>query len=177
MTYKADLDLDSVSSRLYTSLLAAGATTTLAISSGLLYAIPYRVSKPATFVVLGVEITTLTTGNFRFGVYNDSGGVPASLKFDAGIVAMGGTAGFKSASISQLLAPGWYWLAMVSDATPTVRAIAAASALQWTGFTTGLDVTTKPGFTVAQAYGALPDPFTGGGALAAINPPRLMIGT
>lgn len=177
MTIKADLDIDPVSGRLYTSSLSAGAATTLVISSGLLYAIPYRVSKTATYVVLGIEITTNTTGNFRLGVYNDSGGVPASLKFDGGAVAMGGASGFKSVSISQILTPAWYWLAFVSDATPTCRAITASAALQWTGFTSGTDTTTKPGFTVSQAYGALPDPFTGGGALAAINPPRIMIGT
>jgi hypothetical protein len=176
MTIKADLDIDPVPGRFYTSTLAV-ANSTLAITAGVMYAIPYRVSKTATYVVLGVEITTNTAGNFRFGIYNDSGGVPGSLKLDAGIVAMGGALGFKSAVINQILAPGWYWLAFISDATPTVRAITAASALQWTGFTTGLDVTTKPGFTVAQAYGALPDPFTAGGVLAAINPPRTMIGT
>ena len=176
-TLVPDLLLDHASGRLYATPLAAGTATTVAMAANKLYSVPFLVWKPTTYTVIGLEMTSATAGNFRLGIYNDGGSdAPGTLKLDAGAVALGSAAGFKSIAISQLLNPGWYHLAVVSDAAPTVRASTAANCLQWRGFTSGTDVTTKLIYSVAFTYAALPDPFTGGGALEAIAILRLMMG-
>src|SRR5574341_647427 len=162
MTIAADTEIAHVATRLYGTPLGVGATTTVALAANRLYSVPFRVPRSTTYTAIGLEMTSSTAGNFRLGVYNDNGSdEPGSLVLDAGVVALGASAGFKQIAISQLLQPKWYHLAVVSDAAPTVRALTAANCLQWRGFTSGTDVTVKIVWSVAQAYGALRDPFTG----------------
>lgn len=165
-----------VAGRLYGTPVALGGLTTVAIAANTLYAVPFKVEQRVTLVVIGVEITSATAGNFRLGIYNDSNGVPGSLKHDAGAVAMGAAAGFKSITISVTLDPGWYWLAAVADAAPTCRASNATNARHDLGFASGTATTVAILWSVAFTYAALPDPFTGGGALATTNPLRILIG-
>lgn len=149
---------------------------TLVVTSGLLYACPIYIASPVTLTSIGVEVTAFAAGNVDLGLYVDSAGTPGALKFDAGAVSTGTSNTFKSISISQLIADaGWYWLAGVFSATPTVRALTTANSLHMLGFTSGTDTTIHTGVTVSQSYGALPNPFTGGSALATVNFPRFMV--
>ncbi len=164
--------------RLFNSSIGVGAVTTLVTSANVLYATPIFTPLAATITTIGIEVTAFATGNVHLGMYHDSAGVPGSLLFDAGAVSTGTANGFKSiGSLSQALSPGWYWLACVFDATPTVRALTAAGGMHALGFTSGTDTTIHGGWSVAFTYAALPDPFTGGGALMTTNPPRVMIQT
>lgn len=179
-TSRADLvlpgHLSQASGRVYSSPLASGALSTLALSAGTMYAAPFFVPVTTTFTTIGLEVTTLAlTKSIQLGIYTDTGSTPNALVLDAGNVSVA-TTGFKSIVISQALTPGWYWLAVISDGTPTVRAIGQTNSLPWLGFTSGTDVTMHQGWSVAQAYGALPNPFTGGGALMTTAVPRLMLG-
>lgn len=164
--------------RLFNSSLGVGGVTTVAAVANTLYATPIFTPLAATVTVIGLEITAFAAGNVRLGVYRDSNGVPGALLLDAGAVGTGTPNGFKSiGSLSQALTPGWYWLACVFDATPTVRALTASGSMHALGFTSGTDTTIHAGWSVAFTYAALPDPFTGGGALMTTNPPRVMIQT
>jgi len=167
-----------VTGRFYTSQIATGTTGTLTLAADTLYAIPFAnlTDTSVTMVTIGIEQTTSTTGNYRLGVYYDISGEPGTILFDAGSVAMGGSAGFKSIAISQTVAPGWYWLALNASVTPTVRAYNQTSCLDWLGSTSGTDTTKHPGLQVASTFGTLPDPFPGGYTLMTTNAPRVLIG-
>lgn len=161
--------------RLCGTSLGAGALTTLAVTAGVLYACPIFVSTTTTLTAIGIEVTTGATGNVKLGMYLDSSGTPGALRFDAGAVSTATPAAFKSIAISQVLTPAWYWLAGVFSATPTVRALTTANSLHLLGFSSGTDTVIHTGVSVAFSYAALPDPFTGGSTLAAVNFPRFML--
>ena len=155
--------------------LCETASTTLAVAANILYAIPFFVPVTATYTTIAIEVTTLKAGsNIRLGIYRDSGGVPGALVLDAGTVS-GGAVALVSIVIAQSLTPGWYWLAGLASDTPTVRASNISGALRMLGGLTGLDTANHVGWSVAQAYGALPNPFTAGGALLVGNAPRVML--
>lgn len=162
--------------RLYNNSLAVGATATVAHTADTLFATPVYVPATATYTVLGMEITTGASGSMRLGIYTDVGGTPSALVVDAGVVFTSTPAQFRSVTISQTLTPGWYWLASVSTAGPTVRATTATAALQLLGFSSGTDTTVHAGWSASLVYTTLPSTFTGGGSLMTTNPPRHMIG-
>ena len=167
-----------VSGRFYDSIIATGATTTLVLSVNTLYGVYFTVPKRATYVVLQLEVSSAAAAGklLRLGIYNDSDGVPGSLVLDGGTVLADAT-GSRSVVISQVLNPGGYWLAVVSDGTPTVRANNLTSGAHWHGFTSGTDVTVHMGWSVAFTFAALPTPFTAGGALMTVSAPKIQIGT
>ena len=155
--------------------LCETATTTLAIAANILYAMPFFVPTTTTYTAISIEVTTLKAGaSIQLGIYRDSGGAPGALVLDAGNVSAAAT-GLKTIVIAQTLAPGWYWTVALASDTPTVRATNTANCLRMLGGTTGLDTTNHVGWSVAQAYGALPNPFTGGGALLVSHAPRVML--
>lgn len=161
--------------RFYDSRFSAS-TTTLAISANVLYASPFYVPKTKTFTSINIEVTTLAAASsIRLGIYSDTNGVPNALLLDAGTVSSASTGG-KTIAISQSLPAGWYWLVGVGNGTPTLRALVATSSVPQLGFTSGTDVTTHIGWSVAFAYAALPNPFTAGGALMTTAVPRFMLG-
>lgn len=161
--------------RFYDSGLAASYTT-VALSANVLYAVPFLVPKTVTYSALVFEVTTQSAGNnARLGIYSDTNGAPDALVLDGGTVSLTGT-GAKTVVISQSLTAGAYWLAYVSNGTPSVRATSATSANPSLGFTSGTDTTVHTGWSVAFAYAALPNPFTGGGALITTAGIRLMAG-
>jgi len=162
-----------VAGRFYTNFVETQ-TGTQAVSANTLYGIPFFVPTPTTYTTIAIEVSTAVAGNCRLGIYNDSAGAPGSLVLDAGTVSTG-TTGLKTIAISQLLNPGWYWLAAVFDAAPTVRAASQTNALRMLGHTSGTDTTAHVGVSVAFTYAALPTPFTGGSVLATIAMPRVMV--
>lgn len=167
--------LRHASGRFYSSPLNT-TTDTQALSINTLYAIPFFVPETKTYTSINIEVTTLgVLANGRLGIYRDSDGAPGALVLDAGTISAT-TTGAKTIAISQSLTAGWYWLAYVIDVAHTVRSLPAASVLAWLGFTSGTDTVFHPGWSVAFTYAALPDPFTGGGALMTGEAPRVMLG-
>lgn len=155
--------------------LAVGSVTTLAVTQNILYACPLFVAQQVTLSAIGIEVTTFATGNVRLGIYYDSAGAPVTLLQDSGAVSTGTSNGFKSVVTTQVLTSGWWWLAAVFDATPTVRAITTANSLHMLGATSGTDTAIHTGVSVAFSYAALPNPFTGGSTLHTGNFPRIMV--
>ena len=115
-------------SRYYGSFPAA-ATTTFAITANRLYYFPFFVPDATTFTRIGINVTTGAAGNARLGIYNNSNGIPSGAPLlDAGTVDVS-TTGEKEIVISQALPVGWHWLALVSDAAPTLTAENLATAV------------------------------------------------
>lgn len=164
------------SGRLNDSSIAAGALTTVTHTADTLFATPIFIPATITYTTLGIEVTTASSGSVRLGIYTDNGGVPNTLVVDGGATFTSTPAQFRSVTISQVLSPGWYWLASLTSVSPTVRALTQSSGLHLMGFSSGTDTTVHGGWSVSKAYGALPSTFTGGGALLTTNPPRHMIG-
>lgn len=163
------------SGRLCSTQLAAGAVTTLAVSANTLYACPLFVAQAVTLSAIGIEVTSFAAGNVRLGLYYDSAGAPGALLQDSGTVGTGTPNAFKSVATSQVLTSGWWWLAAVFDATPTVRAITTSQSLHILGASSGTDTNIHTGVSVAFSYAALPNPFQAGSTLHTGNFPRIMV--
>jgi hypothetical protein len=102
------------------------APSTLTLTVNRIYYVPIFLSG-ATYTKLGIEVTTLASGNARLGIYANNAGVPDTQIVDAGTVSTG-TTGEKSITISEVLTAGWYWLALICDAAAIVRGDNGASA-------------------------------------------------
>lgn len=102
-----------------------GSNLTLAINR--LYAVPFRLNASTTFDRIGIDVATAAAagGVARLGIFasDAAGALPGTLILDAGTVAIDTTGG-KSITISQLLAAGVYWLAVVEQ-TATGAALRA----------------------------------------------------
>lgn len=131
--------------------------TSFAIIAATLYTIPFLVARDVTLDRLRINITVAGAGGTlaRLGIYADDGTIrPGNLVLDAGTVAVDAVAEVEIA-IAQALTPGLYWLALLSDGIPTLGAFSIA----WSPFQRiGSNYNMGGRYTVAQAFGALPDP-------------------
>lgn len=78
------------------------------------YFLPFVTYRSQAFDRIAARISAAGTTNsvVRLGIYNDDGaGRPGTLLLDAGTVATDSTTGIRAITISQTLAPGFYWLA------------------------------------------------------------------
>lgn len=131
-----------------------------------LYAMPFFVARPETVDELSINVNTLAAGkNVRIGIYKSNGTnlSPGDRVVDAGVVSVN-TTGLKTITgISQAITvPGLYYVVIVSDGIPALRGGNLTFSPLGNLTATGYDLYHR--WQVAQAYGALPDPFTGGGA-------------
>jgi hypothetical protein len=108
---------------------AVGATTatTLALTSGRTYWIPFVVPRKVNVAQLAANVTTKSAGTHYIGIYasdyywQPTGGPLASISFNAS------TTGVKTGSVSVTLQPGVYWFAWAAGSAATVQAIALAA--------------------------------------------------
>ena len=95
-----------------TGLINTAATGGFGISSTNTVAIPFYVPATTTFDRMSVHVTgAVGASTIQLGIYNNANGIPTTRVLDAGTVS-GASTGIKEATISQSLAPGWYWLAL-----------------------------------------------------------------
>lgn len=147
----------------------AVAMTTDTPTANVLRAIPLVVAGDITLDCIGINVTSAVAGNARMGIYADVGNLyPGSLILAAGEVNTGST-GVKSLTISQALTPGLYWVALVNNAAPTIRALSLTGCLALLGSDSTL-ATTGVGWSVAYTYAALPDTFPGGASIITAVP-------
>ncbi len=100
---------------------------------------PILVPNPVTVSALWMYVGTAVGGGLiRLGIYDYDG----NLVIDAGTIATD-TTGWKSASISQVLDPGWHFLAASASATINVRG--CTSLLRGTGIETSGSATAQFG--------------------------------
>lgn len=97
-----------------------GAATTVLVASRIYY-MHFPVMAKATFVRIGVNVTTGASGKvIRLGVYNWANGQPTTLVLDGGTVDAASVATVE-ATINVTLEPGHYALAFISDGTPSLE--------------------------------------------------------
>ena len=137
-----------------------------AITANQLYACPFLIARNMTADRIGVEVATLLTGSLRMGIYaNGTNLYPGALLLDAGVVDTS-TTGLKELTINLALTRGLIWLAFVADAAPNLYRVGRESMFNLLGTATTI-ITPYATWKVAQTYGALPNPFTAGGAVDA----------
>lgn len=145
-------------------LTVGGSRTTATCPAGTLRFIgPIIIPEACTLTEIGCEVTTLTDGNLRFGIWSDSTsspGQPGALVLDGG--AQTATANINSDTISQAVSAGVYWLGVVpqgstSDNTFRVLNIAASPQFRVPNAATNLNQS-RWGFTQSSVTGALPNP-------------------
>jgi hypothetical protein len=120
-----------------------------------MYLQPFVVAVSCTMTSISVEVTTAGEASalLRLGVYSDEEAAHTPLAMDLvadfGTVAAA-TTGVKSASGSQALTPGRYWVGVVPQVCPT-------TAPQLRGFFDNLYIEGVPGeqATITHANGAL----------------------
>lgn len=142
-----------------------------AIVANTLYAFPLWIPRAMTLDRIAVQVTAQAGQKVRLGIYNDGTNLyPGILVKDAGEITLSST-GVKTIDIDPTaLTKGLYWVACVSDGTPSLRMeityeyILGVGAANFSTF--------YRGWTVSHTYAALPDPFTAGGSLNASNTAR-----
>lgn len=142
--------------------------------AGNMYAFPLIITKLTTIDAVAVNVTTLGAGSNAYAaIYADNGNLyPGALIVDFGATATTGT-GVKtfSSGLPVTLAPGLYWIVFNCSATaPQVSGFAPAQMYPILGTTAVLTVAYGVGWTVAQAAGAFPNPFTAAGAVIIAAP-------
>jgi hypothetical protein len=127
---------------------------------------PFFVQRRMTFDRLLFYIGTGEAGKYcRIGIYSVNADIlPSALVLDGGAVSIA-TAGVKTVTISQQLQRGWYYFALLNNTTPVTASIFLDPPFYiLAGVDAANPFTSTTMWSVAQAYGALPNPFTGGGA-------------
>lgn len=140
--------------------------TTAALVANRLYAAPIVFARAVTIDRLAIDIKGGGAGGSkaRLGIYNNGVNLyPGTLVIDGGEVAAD-AAVFVAATINQSLTKGVYWFAIISDSTPTIAiSFIYNNPPMILGLANGNFGSANRAWDVAQAYGALPDPFTAGG--------------
>jgi hypothetical protein len=104
----------------------ATAATTLALTSGRTYWIPFVVPRKVNITQLAINVTTASAGTHYVGIYaadyywQPTGSPLVSASFDAG------STGVKTGSVNVILQVGVYWFAWAAGSAATVTAIALA---------------------------------------------------
>jgi hypothetical protein len=151
-----------------TAITGCTAPTTLALTASRLYAIPFLVSGTHTFIRLAITVSTLSAGNARMGIYTNTTGdlYPNALVAGTDVAEVStGTTGLKETTISWSPSPGLYWLCVLAQATPTVRAIAVGDSMPTLGLSADFSVALGNAWYVAYTYAALPATYPGGGTI------------
>ena len=179
--HAADLDahtrnaLEKLKTGRYHTFLG-GYSDTDNLTADRLTSVPIVVPRNMTIDRIAVDVTAQAGQKIRLGIYNDGTNLyPGTLLLDAGEITLSGT-GVNAITIDQALTKGVYWLAIISDGTPTVRS--------WNPFrgeptVLGRD-TASFNYRVANAYkadsyGALPDPFPASGSQNGLEPVTMAV--
>jgi len=148
----------------------------LVLTANRLYAAPFVVARDMTFDRISVYVSTQAAGKVaRCGLYeNGTNNAPGALVVDGGEISVA-TTGQKTATISESVTKGLYWIGIVSDGTPTVRASSQSSAAVTAVLTSSDGYDFEIGWYVAHTYGALPDPFGTPTKYAAVGIPGVSL--
>jgi len=151
---------------MYHDFWYGGADAPTALTANVMYAVPLIVTRNVTVDRIAVFIVTADAGKVaRLGIYNDGANLyPGDLLLDGGEISVANNTTTEALVINQALTKGIYWAVILSDGVPQPqkrgRSSSAPLGVNPTNF--GYQY---GGWDRAQAYGALPDPFTAGGAL------------
>lgn len=126
-------------------------------------ACPFLVSKSQAFDRIGTNVTGVVDAKLRLGIYDSTvAGYPDNLILDSGELDSSVT-GDVEAIINETLPVGLYWLVHLGSKDQSIRSLINDMVIAVMGFDDMGNTQPSLSWHVAQAYGALPDPFTGGG--------------
>ena len=148
--------------------------STGAVTVNTTYYTPFFVPETTTYNQISIRAgsTFSGTGTVRLGIYSETQGKPATLVLDAGTVSVTAASTIYSATISQSLTAGMYFLAANSQVAATTNTFyttsvsSGLSPLLGIGVQGALNTTPTVGFTQASVTGA----FANAGTLTAANP-------
>lgn len=146
--------------------IANAALSNLAITANVLYANPIVIPKTSTINDIAVNVITgVAATGIKLGLYNDSGNLsPSSLLFDSGELSTATSGTFQTANISpaKKLQPGLYWLACISNGTPSIKFVPLTNQYPFFSFdNVSASNTAASALYKGLTYpaGALPDPY------------------
>lgn len=157
--------LSLVTGRYYHPSNYGTSTTAASVVANTIYAVPFILNEVKTFDRIAAYCGVQQGDTFRFGIYNDSSGVPDSLVLDCGTAVSSSNSAYIPVTISQSLNSGVYWLALNSNAggtTSTVTAYSTSTTQYAGGFMMGVvGAPASPiiGYNASLAYGAMPSTF------------------
>lgn len=108
----------------------AAATTILSMVNNRTYYAPIYLGSSTRLDRIGIRTHTNFSGTatVRLGIYNSGGGgVPTTVKFDAGTVSCTASGTTYTITINQTLDAGWYWLACNSQTNATTNTFVSTS--------------------------------------------------
>jgi|GEM_PF-1761153 len=165
--YVSDLTLRT-GGYMYPFFYGGAAISQTAITVDRIIATPFVVARKMTVDRIAFDTANSDTGKaVRLGIYNNGTNLyPGTLLIDGGATATIESAGTFTVTISQQLTPGLYWLAAVTNGSSVqTRLIISAYTILGVDASPADQASNQTGWTVAQTYGALPNPFTGGGTM------------
>lgn len=94
-----------------------------ALSANTLYFAPYRSEYGGEVSSIGIPITAVAAGkSIRLGLFAcDAVGKPGALLAETGALSVASTGDVSGSVTSIAIPPGYYWIGMVSDGTPSIR--------------------------------------------------------
>jgi hypothetical protein len=100
---------------------AITSTNNLTVTESRTYYLPIYITGTRAFdrIAIRTSTTFVGTGTIRLGVYNNSGGIPTTVLFDAGTVSATAGATTYTITINETINSGWYWLAFNSQTNAT----------------------------------------------------------
>jgi|GEM_PF-2614814 len=118
----------SIAKRFNNAATLVGTNSTFAMVANTLYITPYKLDVGIPLAALNIYITTLAAaGNLALGVYTMlPDGTAGALLASASGISTGSTGIARGTTSSVFLPPGWYWVAALSDSTPTIQVISGA---------------------------------------------------
>lgn len=134
---------------------------TIAATANRVYASPILIPDRITVDELATEVTTLSAGNARVGIYADDDGLPGAKLYESGDLDTGTTGVKTQTGVATAVGPGIVWLAVQYSATPTVRAAASVLTQSLLGESAHFNPTVQTNHAVYVSPGSfgLPNPF------------------
>jgi hypothetical protein len=115
------------SGRLYLPSIASTLTSGT-LAANILWAYPICIPDTYTLNTIRIQVNGTGTATLaELGVYNNLRGLPNTLLLDAGTVTTTGTGTKIKSGLTQVLAPGWYWIVAALNGTCTVTTMAATT--------------------------------------------------
>lgn len=153
-----------VAGNYYTSaFLDYGLTANLLTSSvNTMYAFPVFVTNSTTITKMSIYVDVAEAAkNAHLGIYANSSGVPGALLIDAGTISLASIGTKEITGLSQAVTSGtWYWFVLLTNSSSAQFFSTNGGAnAGWITGTDNLNATFYGGYSVSQAYGALPGTF------------------
>lgn len=132
--------------------------TTLVLTANRLYAVPIRFEYEFVIDNVCTYVTSAAVGNVRMGLYEmAASGFPGALVRDGGQTSHNSLNERSVYMNADVLPAGVYYMALLPEGAPTVRAYTANTGALWGG--KGDGVYGSHVYKADVTFGALPDPF------------------